>query len=139
VKTPPADLQRQFELSYQVYQDLLKIQPAVEQAATAQSELKARREKATGAEVEKLDAVLKQLQAVAGGGGRRRRGQPPAENLNATRGSLMQVLNMLQEVDQAPTTQLADQVPKVHQATNSAIDEWDHFASSQLTPLGVQP
>ena len=139
VKTPEEDLRRQFELSYQVYQDLLRIQPAVEQAAKAQSQLKAKREKASGAEAEKLDAVLKQLQAVAGGGGRRRRGQPAAENLNGARGSVMQVLNMLQEVDQAPTTQLADQVPKVHQATDAAIDGWNRFVSSQLAPLGLKP
>ncbi len=138
VKTPAADLQKQFELSTQVYEDLLRLQPVVEMAAAAHTKLKAMREKASGAEAEKLDAVSKELQAIEGGEGRRRRGSHP-ENLTGVRSSLLQLLNMLQEVDREPTTQAAAQVPKLHQAVAAVMQQWNSFESRQLAPLHAEP
>jgi len=138
VKMPIADLQKQFELSDQVYQDLLRLQPVVEKAESVSTKLKSMREKATGAEAAQLDALSKQLQELVGGERRRRRGQQP-ENLTGVRSSLLQVLNMLQEVDRAPTMQVADQVPKLHASTESLIQWWNQFESGQLRPLNVQP
>jgi hypothetical protein len=138
VKTPLRDLQKQFELSSQVYEDLLRLQPVVEKAEAAQAKLKARREKASGAEAEKLDAISKQLQALPGGERRRRSGQQ-AENLTGVRSSLMQLLTMLQEVDREPTTQAAEQVPKLHTLTSKIIQEWNDFETRQLAPMNLQP
>ena len=140
VKTPMAGLEKQFELSDQVYRDLLALQPVVEKAAAAHKQLAAMREKASGPEAEKLDAAIKQLTDVEGGGGRRRRrGGQQAENLNGVKAQLLQVLSMLQEVDDAPTTQAAAVVPKVHEATQNAIRQWQQFASGTLAPLMKAP
>ena len=48
VKTSSADLQKQFELSKQIYDDLLVLQPVVDKAAAALTKLKSMREKASG-------------------------------------------------------------------------------------------
>jgi photosystem II stability/assembly factor-like uncharacterized protein len=138
VKTSVADLQTQFEASSQVYADLLALQPVVDKAAAARAQLKARREKASGAEAAKLDQVGKKLESVAGGERRRRRG-PHTESLVGTRDSLLQLLTMLQEVDLAPTTQAAQAVPKLHQATAALIQQWNQFEAAELAPLKIQP
>jgi photosystem II stability/assembly factor-like uncharacterized protein len=139
VKTSLEDLQKQFDLSYQVYRDLLKIQPVVEMADSAQAKLKDARAKASGDEAAKLDAVSKELETLKGGEGRRRRGQQPAPTLTGARSSLQQVLSMLQEVDVAPTSQVSEQVPKLHQETSAVTEQWTQFESGQLTPLNIQP
>jgi len=138
VKTSVADLQTQFEASSQVYADLLALQPVVDKAAAARAQLKAVREKASGAEAAKLDQVGKKLESVAGGERRRRRG-PHTESLVGTRDSLLQLLTMLQEVDLAPTTQAAQAVPKLHQATAALIQQWNQFEAAELAPLKIQP
>ena len=131
VKTSLADLQKQFEMSNQVYEDLLALQPVIERADAARARLKTMREKATGAEAAKLDALSKTLEAVAGGERRRRRG-PHTDSLTGTRDSLLQLFTMLQEVDVAPTTQAAEQVPKLHASTAAVIEQWKEFEEKEL-------
>jgi photosystem II stability/assembly factor-like uncharacterized protein len=138
VKTSVADLQKQFETSSQVYADLLALQPVVDKAAAARAQLKAMREKASGAEAAKLDQVGKKLDSVAGGERRRRRG-PHTESLAGTRDSLLQLLTMLQEVDLAPTTQAAQAVPKLHQSATALMQQWNQFEAVELAPLKIQP
>ena len=67
-----------------------------------------------------------------------RRG-PHHGTLAAERASLLQVLNMLQEVDVAPTTQVVALVPKLNQSTASFLQQWRQFESDQLAPLKIQP
>jgi len=137
VKTSLADLQKQFEMSSQVYEDLLALQPVIERADAARARLKTIREKASGAEAAKLDELSKQLEAVAGGERRRRRG-PHTDSLTGTRDSLLQLFTMLQEVDLAPTTQAAEQVPKLHASTAAAIAAWKEFETGELGKISGQ-
>jgi len=136
VKTPVADLQKQFELSYQVYRELLQLQPVIEKATAVAEAIKSKRQKATGPEAAKLDDISKQLQDILGGERRRRRG-PRQENLTGVRSSLLQVLAMLQESDHPVVTQVAEQVPKLQQTTAGAIQQWNSFESTQLKPLNL--
>ena len=117
--------------------DLLALQPAIERAAAARAQLKAMRDKATGAGAAKLDDLSKKLDAVAGGERRRRRG-PHTESLTGTRDSLMQLFTMLQEVDLAPTTQAAQAVPKLHQSTAAVIQQWKEFEAGELGAVKMQ-
>jgi hypothetical protein len=138
VKTSASGLQEQFELSKQLYDDLLVLQPAVDKAASALTKLKSMREKANGPEAAKIDAAIQELQSLQGTGGRRRRG-PQTDSLSGVRGSLMELLWVLQEVDAAPTMQATRAVPKVHQSATSLVQRWQQFASQHLAPLKVQP
>jgi photosystem II stability/assembly factor-like uncharacterized protein len=137
VKTSETDLQKQFDASYAVYQDLLALQPVVIKAAAARAQLKGMRGKASGAQAAKLDDVSKKLDAVAGGEGRRRRG-PHTDSLTGVRDSLLQMLGMLQEVDLAPTTQAVQALPKLHESTASLLEQWKQFDSEELAPLKIQ-
>lgn len=138
VKTPIADLQKQFDLSQQVYEDVLALQAIIEKVTAARMRLKTMREKASAADAAKIDEAGKELESLEGGEGRRRRGPQP-ENLTGVRTSLLELLTMLQEVDLAPTTQAAAAVPKLHESTASLLREWDELRTNQLAPLGMQP
>ena len=137
VTTSQEDLQKQFDASWVVYEDLLALQPVVEKADAARAQLKALRAKATGAETAKLDELSQKLDAVAGGERRRRRG-PHTESLTGTRDSLLQLLTTLQEVDAAPTTQAAEAVPKLHETTSTVIENWKEFETEELGKIGGQ-
>ncbi len=138
VKASIADLQKQFELSKQIYDDLLALQPVTEKSAAALTKLKSMREKASGSEATRIDAAIQQLQWLEGTGGRRRRGAQ-ADTLSGVHASLMEMLSVLQDVDAAPTTQASQAVPKLSQSTASMVQRWQEFESKQLAPLQVQP
>jgi photosystem II stability/assembly factor-like uncharacterized protein len=138
VKTPIADLQKQFDLSQQVYQDVLALQAIIEEVTAARMRLKTMRGKASAADAAKIDEAGKELESLEGGEGRRRRGPQP-ENLTGVRTSLLELLTMLQEVDLAPTTQAAAAVPELHESTASLLREWNELRTKQLAPLGMQP
>jgi photosystem II stability/assembly factor-like uncharacterized protein len=137
VKTSVADLQKQFDLSQQVYQDLLTLQPVIEKVTAVRAQLKTMREKASGADATKIDEASKELETLEGGEGRRRRGPQP-ENLTGVRASLLSMLSMLQEVDAAPTTQATAAVPKLHESVASLMTQWQEI-QTKLAPLNVQP
>ena len=139
VKTSTADLRKQSELSKQIYEDLLALQPVVDKAAAALTKLKAMREKASGPETTKIDAAIQELQSLEGTGGRRRRRGAQTDTLSGIRGSLMEMLSTLQDVDAAPTTQATQGVSQLNQSTTSLVQRWQEFASKQLAPLQVQP
>jgi photosystem II stability/assembly factor-like uncharacterized protein len=139
VKTSMADLQKQFELSKQIYDDLLALQPIVEKAASALTKLKSMHEKATGAQATRIDAAIAELESVQGGEGRRRRRGPQSDTLSGVHASLMEMLSVLQDVDAAPTTPAMEGVLKVNGSTTSVVQRWQEFASKQLEPLQVQP
>ena len=135
VKAPVADLQRQFDLSQQVYEDLHLLNQLAEKVAAARVELKARHN-ATVEDAAKVAEVLKALDQLEGeeGGGRRRRG-PHIENISGVRGSLLQVLGTLQEVDRAPTEPAVQAVAQVHQSTIKVQAGWQSIADQNLAPL----
>jgi photosystem II stability/assembly factor-like uncharacterized protein len=137
VKTSLANLENQFDVSKQVYEDLVALQPVVEQAEAARAQLKAMRGKASGAEATRLDEAGKKLDALAGNEREWWR-EPNTESLTGTRDLLMESLTMLQEADEAPTTQMSDAAPKLHHATTSLIEQWKQFAATELGPLKMQ-
>ncbi len=139
VKTPVADLQKQFDLSQQVYQDLLALQPVIDKVTAARARLKSMREKASSADAAKIDEASKELESLEGGERRRRWGNQPPENLTGVRTSLLEMLTILQEVDAAPTTQATAAVPKLHESTTSLLQQWNELETKQLAPLMVQP
>ncbi|MGC2111523.1 MAG: glycoside hydrolase [Candidatus Korobacteraceae bacterium] len=142
VKTASADLQQQFDLSKQLYEDLLQVQSLALKMPAIRAQLKAMRAKAVGDEAAKLDGVSKKLDELVGTEeeeeeGAPRRG-PHHGTLTAQRASLLQLLTTLQEVDMGPTTQAAAAVPKLNQSTTALLQQWQQFESSQLKPLGIQ-
>ena len=132
VKTSTADLQKQFDLSQQVYQDLLALQPVIDKVTAARAQLKTMREKASSADAARIDEAGKELESLEGGGGRRRRGRASSRKTSpACATSLLEMLTMLQEVDAAPTTQATAAVPKLHESAD-VVDaaQWQKYGRS---------
>jgi photosystem II stability/assembly factor-like uncharacterized protein len=143
VKTPNTGLQQQFDLSAQLYQDLLTLQSVAAKVPAIRAQVKSLRANATGADAAKLDEVSKELDALVGTEeeeeeGAPRRG-PHHGTLASQRASLLQVLNMLEEVDVAPTTQAVAIVPKLNQSTDSLMQQWRQFEIDHLAPPKIQP
>ena len=139
VKTASADLQRQLQLSEQVYQDLLVLQPINDKVEQLRTQLKAQRAKSpSDADIAKLDAFTQKLDAFAGASGRRRRGNQQAATLSSVRGSLFEQFSVLQDVDAAPTSQTAQAVPVLHDSTQTIVKEWAEIEKAELPQLKSQ-
>jgi hypothetical protein len=139
VKTPLADLQQQFDLSQQVYQDLLALQPVSEQVEKLRAQIKAQRAKSpSDADTAKLDAFTQGLDAFAGAEGRRRRGTQQAQTLSSVRGSLFEMFSVLQDADAAPTPQATQAVPVLSQSTQTLLKQWEELQKTELPQLKSQ-
>jgi photosystem II stability/assembly factor-like uncharacterized protein len=138
VKTSTAGLQKQFELSKQIYDDLQSLQPVMDKAASALAKLQSMREKASAAEGTTIDAAIQELESLQGSGGRRRRG-PQTETLSGAHASLMEMLSVLQDVDAAPTTQTTKAIPRLNQTTTFLVGRWQEFAIKELASLKAEP
>jgi photosystem II stability/assembly factor-like uncharacterized protein len=139
VKTPMTGLQQQFDLSHQVYEDILLLQPINEQVEHLRAQLKAQKAKSPApADAAKLDAFSQKLDAFAGAEGRRRRGNQQAATLSSVRGSLMEMFSVLQDVDAAPTDQVAQAIPVLHNSTQTVLKQWAEFQKTELPQLKSQ-
>ena len=139
VKTPIPDLQQQFNLSQQIYQDVLALQPINDQVEKLRAQLKAQRAMSPSpADAAKLDAFSQKLDAFAGTEGRRRRGNQQALTLSSVRGSLFELFPVLQDVDAAPTTQTTEAVPVLHNSTQALLQQWAEIQKTDLPQLKSQ-
>jgi photosystem II stability/assembly factor-like uncharacterized protein len=139
VKTSVADLQQQFNLSQQVYQDILALQPINDQVEQLRAQIKAQRAKSpSDADKAKLDAFTQKLDVFAGAGGRRRRGNQQAATLSSVRGSLFETFSVLQDVDAAPTPQITQAIPVLHNSTQEIVKRWAEFQKTDLPQLKSQ-
>ena len=121
VKTPPAALARQFELSRQVCE-------LMQQGWDALSEIKAFRVKNPTGDLNQRAAAIE----GTGGGGRRggRGGGATPENLSRLNGELVAVLNILESADAAPTSQAAAAVADLSRVTAAQLIAWKELRAS---------
>ncbi|HEX8798912.1 MAG TPA: glycoside hydrolase, partial [Terriglobales bacterium] len=139
VKTPEAGLRQQFDLSLQVYQDLLALQPVNDQVEKLRAQIKDQRAKSpSDADTAKLDAFTQKLDAFAGAEGRRRRGTQQAPSLSSVRGSLFELFSVMQDADAAPTAQTANAVPVLSQSTQNLLKQWEELQKTELPQLKSQ-
>ena len=140
VKTPTAGLQQQFDLSHQVYEDILALQPINDQVEQLRAQIKAQRAKSPSpADTAKLDAFGQKLDAFAGEGRRRRRrGNQQAPTLSSVRGSLMELFGVMQAVDATPTNQVAQAIPVLSNSTQTLVKQWAEIQKNDLPQLKSQ-
>jgi photosystem II stability/assembly factor-like uncharacterized protein len=139
VKTPTTDLQEQYRLSKQVYDDAMKLSTEINKANELRAQLKDRKEHAQGATAEAIDAFSKKLDEVAGEGGRRRgRGAAPGESLGSVRGQLLMVMGILQDADVAPTTQTVAAISEVQKKVPGSLQTWQTFQKQDLAAFNQQ-
>jgi photosystem II stability/assembly factor-like uncharacterized protein len=138
VKTPVAGLAQQFALSQQLYNQLLTLAPAVEQANDVRKQLKDLQKKAQGDALAAVNALDQKLQALVGGGGRRPGAGTEAPTLGGMRTRYLALFNVFQEADIAPTTQATAAVSEVEQQLPPLMARWQAIKSQDLATLNTQ-
>ena len=140
VKTAPAGLQQQFEVSKQLYDDALKLSGPIELAREWRQQLSRAGQGAAAAGVQ---SFLEKLDAVAGREGGRRGGPPPqtqprTESLTAVRSSLMALMSALQESDSTPPQPLVAAAADRRAGVAPAMQRWTDFLKSDLAEFNQQ-
>jgi hypothetical protein len=139
VKTPLAGLAQQFELSQQLYTQVLTLAPAVEQANDARRQLKLIRQKLQeGTLAAAVDQIDQKLQTLVGGGGRRPGAGTDQPSLAGMRTRYLALFNVFQDADVAPSTQAAAGVKEVRQQLPPLLARWEAIKSQDLPALNAQ-
>ena len=126
VKTSLAGITQQFTLSKQIYDDVLASTKTIEEIKAFRENLQERM-KAGGAD--KLAELDKSIQALAGesagrgGGGRRGPGGP--DSLTSVSGSLLGLMQNLQEADVAPNMPTVAAITKRRAALETLMGKWN--------------
>ena len=138
VKTSLPGLQKQFELSNRLYEQLLQVQPAVDGATKLRDQLKEQSEKAKGTpQAAAVEALSQKLNELLGAGGRFRRG-PQVETLNGVQGSLFMLLYTLQETDLPPTPAQTNAAPALEKSAAAVVQRWKQMQASDIPQLKSQ-
>jgi photosystem II stability/assembly factor-like uncharacterized protein len=163
VKTAAADLARQHELSKAMYDGVLETQAALQKMRDLRAQVKRIQEKAAGAgeagkaavkALADFDKMAGELEGGAGGaGGRGGTGGPMAmggpggpsgpggagapDTLAGIGGSLIQLMNLLQGADAAPTTQAVAAVTERREALRAIVAKWEAFKTKDVASLNA--
>src|SRR5205085_10308759 len=136
VATSTADLAKQFELSKQLYDEWLKLQPITERLNSLTKELanvSAHVGKETAA-ANTVDALNKKLQELTGAANLR-----PGIPLNlAVLGRLQTLFRVIQGVDAAPTSQVVAAVPDVLRDSQTLVERWRAIETQDIPALNQQ-
>ncbi len=156
VKTPASGLAQQFELSRAMYEGVLESQAALQKMRALRGHIKKAQDAVAKAQspaevTEVLAAFDKKAAALEGGaggaggpggmGGQMGPGGPGAagapDTLSGISGSLNSLMNMLQEADAAPTSQLVAAVTERRQALSALLGKWESFRTLELAALNT--
>ena len=134
VKTAAAGLNQQFTLSRQLYDAVMAMTPALEQIQGWRRQLR------SAGNNDAAKSALTKLEGIAGreGGGFFGPPAPGPESLTAMRGSLLQLMNVLQGADVAPTTQATAAVSERLAAAKGAMARWEEFKSKELPGINAE-
>jgi hypothetical protein len=138
VKTPLAGLQQQFKYSQQLYQQLLTLAPEVEKANNVRKQLKDLQKQAQGQVLTAVSTLDQKLQFLIGGGGRRPGAGTEAPTLGGLRTRYMALFNVLQEADDAPTTQATAAIPELEKQLPPLMQQWQEVKSKDIPALNQQ-
>ncbi|MBV8543493.1 MAG: glycoside hydrolase, partial [Acidobacteria bacterium] len=129
VKTSAADLQQQFALSKEIYDDIAKLEEVSGRVRAFRAQMRAATASAD------ITALRKQASELAGASAEEDDEAPPAaapdhETLSSLTQSLRAVLRLLQESDAAPTTQLAAAVEDRRHAVGEILGRAQTFETA---------
>ncbi|MGA9997818.1 MAG: hypothetical protein WBP93_20550 [Pyrinomonadaceae bacterium] len=137
VKASTSDLARQFELSKQLYDAWLTLRPLNERINSLSAELTSLRERATAQETvaKQIDALNQKLQTLAGPAANRRPGAP----LNlVVLGRLQTLFRVIEDVDAAPTAQVAAAAADTLRESQSLVELWRTIETQDIPALNQQ-
>jgi photosystem II stability/assembly factor-like uncharacterized protein len=140
VKTPNFGLELQYKASQQLYEHLLTLSPAVEQATDLRKQLVARMKDA-GQPSDlwtNLSRVNDGMQYILGAANRRPgpgREEPALANLKQ---HYLQLLNILQETDDTPTTQVMESIKILEGDLGPIWKQWEEVKTKDIPDLNNQ-
>jgi hypothetical protein len=134
VKAINADLQKQFDLSKQLYDNWLQFQSISRKLQSLTANLAKAKEQAgqNAAVSAQIEAFGKKLQAISAGN------SPGSISISTVLSRIRTLFDNLQEVDAAPTTQLTNAVGDVLRDSQSALENWRKFETEDLNVLNRQ-
>jgi hypothetical protein len=142
VKTSQSDLAEQFKLSKLVYDEWLALNSINESVRLLRGSLTELRPKVPEGDLKNhVDAFAAKLQSLAGAAGGGPGGPAagaPGVTLSGTTGRLRTLLNLMEEVDLAPTPQAAAAVPEVLNDSKSLQESWKTIVSKDLPALNQE-
>jgi hypothetical protein len=138
VKTPLAGLQQQFNLSNDLYMQLLTLSPAAEEAGALRKQLKDLQPKATGESLAAIKALDQKLQALAGSATRRPGAGTEPPTLGGLKTKFLTLFGVFQEADVAPSTQAAAAIADLQKQLSPLMQRWEAVKSQDLPALNQQ-
>jgi len=143
VKTPPAGLARQFELSKAMYDGVLETQAVLGQLRSIRAQIKEIQARAGQTSASQALAAFEQKAAAleGGGGGIGQRGGggmgmgAGQDTLAGIGGSLTQLISLLQAADAAPTSQAAAAIAERRKALSVLMAKWNALKTQDLSDL----
>ena len=137
VKTPVAGLQQQFAMSLHIYQRLLTLSPAVDQATEIRKQIQDRLKVAPqGSETAVALARTNELMNALLGAATRRPGPgSDTPTLAGLRTKYNALFGILQEVDEAPTTAARAALAEIERQLPPLLDKWQQLKTTELPAL----
>jgi photosystem II stability/assembly factor-like uncharacterized protein len=135
VKTPAAGLQKQFDLSMQCYEDMLKAHEAAEQLRKLRGQLKDLAGKGSVADaVARLDAKAAAFDAPAG----KKANGASTPSMPRLAAELAGLLERLQEADATPKATVVAACTQARESLGKLLGQWEELKSRDVMELNDQ-
>ena len=125
VKTPPADLSRQFTLSKQLYEDVLAATKTLDQVRALRQQAGKVRDRAQGAAGDAITVFDKKTATIE-------------ENAGGVSGELRTLMRLVQNADVAPTAQATAAAADRRAALAKLMQSWTALKTTGLAGLNAQ-
>ena len=137
VKTSAADLAEQYRMSRQLYDEWRALNSMAEQVRKLRGQLAELRPRVSDAAVKaKVDAFADSLQTLAGAGGGFGGGAAAGRpTIASATGRIRTLFNLIEEVDLAPTPQVAAAIPDVLKDARGLQETWRTISQQNLSAL----
>jgi hypothetical protein len=141
VKTPEADLRKQFEMETAIVEGMNESYETLQQVRTLRPQLSDRAAKAKGTLADSLKALDKEAGELEGASqgaffGAPLSGKRP-ENLSTLNQHFGQLLNVVDSADAAPTTQAAAVYSELEDALGKLLTQWTKVRGSDVPSLNA--
>jgi photosystem II stability/assembly factor-like uncharacterized protein len=139
VKTPMSDLEQQFTLAKQMYDDLIKATAALHEISVLREQLKARKgQPAVGQAGPSIDSKLDAIAGPEHGGRGFGRGPAGPPTLAMVRMQIARLEHSIENADEAPTTAQAEALQIAEKPLARLIEQWRQLKGSDLKSLNSE-
>lgn len=139
VKTPMRDLEQQFTLAKQMYDDLMNATAALHEISALREQLKARSgQPAVGQAAPPIDSKLDAIAGPEHGGRGFGRGPAGPPTLASVRMQIARLEHSIENADEAPTAAQAEAFQTAEKPLAGLIEQWRRLKQSDLKSLNVE-